>query len=140
MSLLLKEWVRDGLVLPCIRSLSGIDIKIDFNLVSDLDRSSTDGNRLNAELRLLQLRAPVIVVRPARNFKADFFASAMQLQRSGDAIAACFDFVHVRGLEMHLRIFLHIQDLRSQHGGLYFSARGIGSLGISYLHFFGEHY
>src|SRR5215467_7140053 len=132
MSLLLKEWVRDGLLLACIRSLSGIDIKIDINLVFDFDCSSTNGNRLNAELRLLQLRAPVIVVRRARNFKADFFAGTMQLQRSGHAIAACVDFVHVRGLEMHLRIFVSVQDFWSQHGGLNFSASGVRGLRISY--------
>src|SRR5262249_62305427 len=100
MSLLLKEWVPDSLVLSCIRSFSGIDIKIEINLVPDLDRSSTNGNRLNAEFRLLQPGAPMIVVQSARNFEADFFACAMQLQGPDNAIAALVDFGDARRLEM----------------------------------------
>ena len=38
---------------------------------------------------------------------------------------------------MYLRILVGIQYFRAQHGGLDFGARGLRSLGISYLHLFG---
>src|SRR5215813_6049853 len=41
---------------------------------------------------------------------------------------------------MHLRIFVSVQDLWSQHGGLNFSASRVGSLWITHLHLFGDYH
>src|SRR5215471_7007013 len=41
---------------------------------------------------------------------------------------------------MDLRVFLYVQDLRSQHGGLNFTTCGVRGLRISYFHSLREHH
>src|SRR5579864_7222831 len=99
-----------------------VNVEINFYLVLDLDGPYSNSDWLDAEGGLLEFSLALVMHRVARHFEYQFFAHAVQHERTHHAEMAWARLFHTRRVEVDFRKSRGVQHSGAQHGALDFGA------------------